>query len=149
MDWFEVKPTTQETISVHHKFWSFPVYFSIIHPIQIPGSVQTSCRCGRLFRNLRSRRTLSGCSKWVLSICQLPQLSTACQTQLIGLREILQENPIFHGKLYGFRFRFSHEKSTHCQNPFQKKNSHISDVLANLWIFSRSSEKNPLVMTFT
>ena len=29
--------------------------------------------------------------------------------QLIGLREKLQENPIFHGKIYGFRLRCSHE----------------------------------------
>ena len=27
--------------------------------------------------------------------------------QWIGLMEKLQENPIFHGKIYGFRFRFS------------------------------------------
>ena len=26
---------------------------------------------------------------------------------LIGLREKLQEHPILHGKIYGFRFRFS------------------------------------------
>ena len=25
-----------------------------------------------------------------------------CNVQLIGLREMLQENPIFHGKIYGF-----------------------------------------------
>ena len=28
-------------------------------------------------------------------------------SQLIGLREKLQENPIFHGNIYGFRVRFS------------------------------------------
>ena len=28
-------------------------------------------------------------------------------SQLIGLREKLQENPMFHGKIYGFRLRFS------------------------------------------
>ena len=28
-------------------------------------------------------------------------------SQLIGLREILQENPIFQRKIYGFRLRFS------------------------------------------
>jgi hypothetical protein len=27
--------------------------------------------------------------------------------QWIGLRENLQESPIFHGKIYGFRLRFS------------------------------------------
>ena len=28
-------------------------------------------------------------------------------SQFIGLREKIQENPIFHGKIYGFRLRFS------------------------------------------
>ena len=40
---------------------------------------------------------------WLLkkSLHQLPQ------NQWIGLRENLQESPIFHGKIYGFRCRFS------------------------------------------
>jgi hypothetical protein len=31
------------------------------------------------------------------------QISITAITQWIGLREILQENPIFNGKIYGFR----------------------------------------------
>ena len=57
------------------------------------------------------------------NLCRVPE-GISCNTriciktwrrraQLIGLRENLQENPIFHGKIYGFRLRFSHEKSTH------------------------------------
>ena len=36
--------------------------------------------------------------------------------QLIGLREQLQEHPVFHGKIDGFRSRFSHGKSTHWES---------------------------------
>ena len=34
-------------------------------------------------------------------------LATETSNQWIGLRENLQESPIFNGKIYGFRFRFS------------------------------------------
>ena len=37
----------------------------------------------------------------------LPSKKTTTSCFWIGLRENLQENPIFNGKIYGFRFRFS------------------------------------------
>ena len=35
------------------------------------------------------------------------QTTNRYNIQWIGLREILQDNPIFHGKIAGFRLRFS------------------------------------------
>ena len=49
------------------------------------------------------------------SICYIHRLHQSIWIslyQLIGLREKMPENPVFHGKLYGFRLRFS-LKSTH------------------------------------
>ena len=37
---------------------------------------------------------------------------TELQTQWIGLREKLQENPIFNGKIYGFRLKFSQQNQS-------------------------------------
>ena len=36
-----------------------------------------------------------------------PCISNVQMSQWIGLRENLQESPMFNGKIYGFRFQFS------------------------------------------
>jgi hypothetical protein len=38
---------------------------------------------------------------------KLPLVCHETNSQWIGLRENLQESPIFNGKIYGFRLRFS------------------------------------------
>ena len=53
--------------------------------------------------------------------------------QWIGLREKLQENRIFHGKIDGFRLRFSHHpilwlKGKHYRIYLQKSVSLYSDI---------------------
>ena len=54
-----------------------------------------------------SVRSITRCLRWCFS-CFLPIESQLHSThQWIGLRENLQESPIFNGKIYGFRLKFS------------------------------------------
>ena len=66
-------------------------------------------------------------------------------SESIDLREKLQENPIFHGKIYGVRLRFS-LKSTHClrlnfDTPKYTKHIWRIQTTPGWWLTFNPSEK--------
>ena len=65
----------------------------------------------------RKRR---GCSSFVD-----PPENQDMEKLWIGLRENLQENPIFNGKIYGFRLRFSQQNQSIDGKAMVKPKEHV------------------------